>query len=169
MFDATIIPTRPFSSFQEATERLERLCRELSVRHLSYWCVSDTDGSPDQVTWIATYDPAYMHHYMSNYTPLGDPAFAIASEVVDWAEINAADKAAQAMQDQAARYGIASNGFSYHFRDEEGLHVMFSVNVDSAKADWPWRRNALLEPIKNLAHVIHQKAKPLVMSRRVAA
>ena len=169
MFDASILPTRPFSSFAEATERLESLCRQLSVRHLSYWCVSYADDAPDQVTWIATYDPAYMNHYMSTYTPLGDPVFEMTAEIIDWAKVNAADPAAQIMQDQASRYGIARNGFSYRFKDESGLFVLFSVNVDSAPGDWPWRRDALIEPIKALAHVIHQKAKPLVDSRRLAA
>jgi hypothetical protein len=169
MFDASIVPTRPFGSFTEATERLERICRELSVRHLSYWCVGYSDGSPDQVTWIATYDPAYMNHYMSTYTPLGDPVFKMDAEIVDWAKVNAADPAAQAMQDQASRYGIARNGLSHHFTDADGLFVMFSVNVDSSEADWPWRRDALIEPIKALARVIHQRARPLVKSRRMAA
>jgi Autoinducer binding domain len=169
MFDASIVPTRPFGSFAEATERLERICRQLSVRHLSYWCVSYEGEAPDQVTWIATYDPAYMNHYMSTYTPLGDPVFGMLDEIVDWAEVNAADPAAQAMQDQAARYGIAGNGLSYHFKDESGLFVMFSVNVDSAAADWHWRRDALIEPMKALAHVLHLRAKPLVESRRLAA
>lgn len=169
MFDASIVPTRPFGSFVEATDWLERLCRKLSVRHLSYWCMGFADGSPDQVSWIATYDPAYMNHYMSTYTPLGDPVFELKAEIVDWAKVNAADPAAQAMQDQASRYGIARNGFSYRFTDDSGLFVMFSVNVDSAEADWPWRRDALIDPIKALAHVVHQRVTPLVQSRRLAA
>lgn len=169
MADSTSKPVKAFVSFAEATDHLEGLCQEMGVRHLSYWCVSYADDSPDQVTWIATYDPAYMNHYMSSYTPLGDPVFEMKIDFVDWAQVNADDPSAQVMQDQAAKYGIARNGLSYRFKDAPDLRILFSVNVDCADADWPWRREALLEPIRALAHEIHRRAKPLVESRRMAA
>ena len=59
-------PKSPFASFEEATRYLESACARMHVNHLSYWLVSTVDGTLDQVTWIATYDPAYMSHYMAN-------------------------------------------------------------------------------------------------------
>ena len=161
-----------FSSFEEATQYLEKMCRVLGVRHLSYWSLSIADGLPDQVTWIATYDPAYMSHYMNTYTPLGDPAFEQAEAkpvVIDWSELNAHDGTASKIQNQAARYGIAKNGLSYPFRDGFSRHIMFSVNVDCSDADWPREKERVIGVISGLAHHFHMRAKPLVEARRAAA
>lgn len=162
-------PENPYASFGEATASLEQLARELGVKHLSYWCVSFAGDTPDQVTWVATYDPAYMSHYMANYTPLGDPVFDLEYDFIDWAQVNAEDPAAQLMQDQAEKFGIARHGITYRFRDKPDLRVLFSANIDCADADWPWRREALVDQLFNLAHRFHRRAKPLVDNRRKAA
>ena len=83
-------PRNAFASFEEATHYLEQLCARLEVNHLAYSLVHSIDGIPDQVSWIATYDPAYMSYYMKHYSHLGDPSVEIAfanNRVVDWAEL----------------------------------------------------------------------------------
>ena len=90
----------------------------MKVNHLSYWLVHSIDGTPDQVTWITTYDPAYMSFYMANYTPLGDSSFesAIAeNHVLDWAED---DSTKQELLPTAMKYGLAKYGIS-SLRDGE--------------------------------------------------
>jgi len=71
-FDLANESRSAFATFEEATHYLEDVCARLKVNHLSYWLVHSIDGTPDQVTWITTYDPSYMSFYMANYTPLGD-------------------------------------------------------------------------------------------------
>ena len=171
-FNAKKEPDGLFSSFEEATQYLERMCRVLGVKHLSYWSLSVVDGLPDQVTWIATYDPGYMAHYMGHYTPLGDPAFERAMErpiVIDWTELNAEDETALKIQTQAARFGIAKHGLSYPFRDGAPRQVMFSVNVECADADWPREKARVSAILCGFGHYFHERAKPLVDSRRAAA
>ena len=171
-FNAKKEPDGLFSSFEEATQYLERMSRVLGVKHLSYWSLSVVDGQPDQVTWIATYDPGYMAHYMGHYTPLGDPAFEKAFErpgVIDWTELNAEDATALKIQTQAARYGIARNGLSYPFHDGAERQVMFSVNVECNDADWPREKARVTAMFCGFAHYFHERAKPLVDSRRAAA
>ena len=161
-----------FTSFEEATQYLERMCRVLGVKHISYWSLSVVDGMPDQVTWIATYDPGYMAHYMGQHTPLGDPAFEQAlerSQVIDWTELNASDAIAEKIQSQAVRFGIARHGLSYPFRDGSSRHIMFSVNIECSDADWPREKSRVTAMFCGFARYFHERARPLVDSRRAAA
>lgn len=169
MIDFSATSVKPFGTVAEATEFLESIREAMGVRHLSYWCVSYSEGSPDEVTWVSTYDPAYMNHYMSSYTPAGDPVFDLEVDFVDWATINAEDASAQLMQDQAARFGIARNGITYRFKDEPNLRILFSANVECSDADWPFRRDELVDPMFKLAHNFHRRCLNLVDSRRMAA
>ena len=172
LFNAVKEPNGHFSSFEEATQYLEKMCRVLGVKHLSYWSLSLVDGLPDQVTWIATYDPRYMAHYMGQHTPLGDPAFEQAMErpaIIDWAELNASDATAQRIQSQAARFGIAKHGLSYPFRDGAARNIMFSANVACGDADWPREKARVSAMFCGFAHYFHERAKPLIDSRRAAA
>ena len=160
-----------FASFEDATQYLEKMCRVFNVRHLSYWSVSMAEGLPDQVTWIATYDPAYMNHYMANHTPVGDPAFdsdAVATPgVIDWMDSSTKDPAIQSIYQAAVKFGIAKQGLSYHFRDGADRSIMFSVNVDCEDADWPAEKERIVGSFRNFAHYFHAHAKPLVESRRM--
>lgn len=173
MFTSTINgPGDSFSSFEAATKYLEKMCKVLGVKHLSYWSLGVVDGLPDQVTWIATYDPAYMAHYMHMYTPLGDPAFDEAEEkphVIDWQELNAVQATASKISAQAARYGIAKHGLSYPFRDGPSRHIMFSVNIDCSDSEWPQEKARATAMISGFAHYFHQRAKAMVNARRSAA
>ena len=158
-----------FASFTDATEFLEKCCRRFGVRHLSYWSISLEDGLPDQVTWIATYDPAYMSHYMGRYTPAGDPAFEAAQGgggVIDWAEFSKDDQTAQAMHAAAARHGIAKHGLSYPIKDGEIGLVLFSVNCACSDAQWPAEKARVLEFLGPFAHYFHGRAKHMVESRQ---
>ena len=64
---------KPFLTFDEATAFLEETAKRSGVKHLSYWCLQFSDELPEQVIWVATYDPNYMNQYMKKFTPLGDP------------------------------------------------------------------------------------------------
>jgi hypothetical protein len=165
-------PREPFTSFEEATQYLEKMAKIFMVRHFSYWSLSLHHGQPDQVTWIATYDPAYMAHYMGRYTPLGDPAFEAQSNkqgVIDWSELNAVDNTAQEIQSAAARYGIAKHGLSYHFKDGPARNIMFSVNVDCLPGQWADEKARIIGGFCGFAHYYHGRARQLVESRQAAA
>jgi Autoinducer binding domain len=162
----------PFASFEDATQYLESKCRNFMVRHFSYWSLSLSGGLPDQVTWIATYDPAYMSYYMGHYTPLGDPAFETGGArtgVVDWSALNAKDDTALAIQEAAARYGIAKHGLSYLFTDGPARNIMFSVNVDCLDTQWQDEKARIIGAFCGFAHYFHGRAQQLVESRRLAA
>ncbi len=155
-----------FVSFDEATQYLETMCGIFGVRHLSYWSLSLTDDLPDEVTWIATYDPAYMSHYMRNYTPVGDPAFEHIDGLVDWAASSARDSSLAAIHRAAEKYGIAKHGLSYSFREASDRAIMFSVNVECDDEAWPVEKERILGVFRNFAHYFHNRARPLVESRR---
>lgn len=123
-------------------------------------------GLPDEVTWIATYDPAYMSHYMRNYTPVGDPAFESADGLIDWADSSDSDPTVGAIHRAAAKYGIAKNGVSYAFRDGADRAIMFSVNIECDDTQWPVEKGRILGVFRGLAHYFHSRARPLVESRR---
>lgn len=163
----------PIVSFEEATQYLERMCRVFRVKHFSYWSLSLVGGLPDQVTWIATYDPSYMSHYMNHYTPLGDPAFDgnghQPAGVIDWTELNAMDDTARAIQEAAFRYGIARHGLSYHFKDGPDRNIMFSVNVDCPDRGWPEEKARIIGAFCGFAHHFHNRVRHMVEARRVAA
>ena len=115
-FDLATEPRSAFASFEEATHYLELACARMKVNHLSYWLVHSIDGTPDQVSWIATYDPAYMSYYMQNYTPLGDPTFESAiseNSVADWSEWLPNDSMTQDLLPAAMKYGITKYGISF--------------------------------------------------------
>jgi hypothetical protein len=165
-------PKDAFVSFEDATQYLERMCRMYRVRHLSYWSLTLTDGMPDQVTWIATYDPSYMSHYMNNYTPLGDPAFQdgeMKAGVIDWSTLNENDSTALAIQQAAAKFGITKHGLSYLFNDGPDLNIMFSVNVDCFDNQWADEKARIVGGICGFAHYFHKRAKQMVEARRCAA
>jgi len=156
----------PFVSFDEATQYLETMCGIFGVRHLSYWSLSLKDALPDEVTWIATYDPAYMSHYMRNYTPVGDPAFESMDGLIDWADSSAGNPELGAMHRAAAKYGIAKHGVSYAFREGLDRAIMFSVNIECDDAQWPVEKERILGVFRGFAHYFHSRARPLVESRR---
>lgn len=165
-------PREPFVTFEDATQYLEKMCRVFMVRHFSYWSLSLQGGLPDQVTWIATYDPAYMAHYMGHYTPLGDPAFESGGArpgVIDWTELNATDHTAHEIQKAAARYGIARHGLSYHFKDGPDCNIMFSVNVDCLDSQWPEEKARIIGAFCGFAYYFHNRARKMVEARRAAA
>lgn len=171
-FDPKREPRDPFTSFEEATQYLEKMAQEFKVRHLSYWSLALAHGQPDQVTWIATYDPSYMAYYMTNYTPLGDPGFDARSAkpgVIDWSELNAADDTALKLQQAAARYGIARHGLSYHFTDGPDCNVMFSANVDCLAHQWPEEKARIIGGICGFAHHFHKRCELMLEARRAAA
>ncbi len=155
----------PFASFEEATRYLESACARMNVNHLSYWLVSTVDGALDQVTWIATYDPAYMSHYMANYTPLGDASFGSAiaeNTLVDWNE----DQMTQGLLPWAMKYGITRYGISFPIRDGKFGDILFSANVKSNDEEWALVRGDLVAKFRPFAHYFHERARPLIESRK---
>lgn len=171
-FEARREPRDAFTSFEEATQYLEKMTRIFQVRHFSYWNLALAHGTPDQVTWIATYDPAYMAYYMSHYTPLGDPVFEEVqgkATMIDWGEPSALNPTTEAMLEAAGRYGIARNGLSYHFTDGPDRSIMFSVNAECKREDWAGEKARIIGGFSGLAHYFHGRARPLVESRLAAA
>jgi hypothetical protein len=174
-FDPKREPKENFTSFEEATQYLEKMTRIFAVRHFSYWSLSLLHGQPDQVTWIATYDPAYMAYYMGHYTPLGDPAFETAEKgggkavMIDWSEPSAINETTTAMKQAAARYGIAPRGLSYHFKDGPARNIMFSVNVDCLPEQWVDEKNRIIGGFCGFAYYFHGRVRELVESRQAAA
>ncbi len=163
-------PKSLFSSFEEATSYLDSVCARMKVNHLSYWLVSTVDGTPDQVSWIATYDPSYMSYYMANYTPLGDPMFesSIAeNSIIDWNQWLPTDPVSQTMEITAAKYGITKYGISIPLLDGDFGNVLFSVNVQSSDAEWGTLRSTLVARMRPFALYFHQRAKPLIESRKI--
>ncbi len=170
-FDLQKEPKSAFASFEEATRYLEDCCARFNVLHLSYWLLSQTDGTPDQVTWIATYDPAYMSHYMMTYTPLGDPTFeaSIAEHVFhDWDEVLRDDEMMQNLLPVATKYGITRYGVSIPLQDADAGDILFSVNVKSSPAEWALLRHDLVSKFRPFAHYFHQRASALISARKIS-
>ena len=143
----------------------------MEVNHLAYTLIHSIDGTPDQVSWIATYDPAYMSHYMENYTQSGDPTFEIAfadNAVVDWVELLSSDSMWQELLPVAERYGITKYGISIPLKDGDFGNVLFSVNVKSSDEEWILLRDSLVERFRPFAHYFHRRIKPLIESRKFA-
>jgi Autoinducer binding domain len=164
-------PKGAFASFDEATRYLEQACVRLNVHHLSYWLVSNVDGTPDQVTWIATYDPAYMSYYMTNYTPLGDPTFETSisdNTLLDWAAAIDDDVMTQKLMPIAMKYGITRYGVSIPLKDGKYGDVLFSVNMKSNDQEWPLLKEDLVAKLRPFAHYFHERAKQLIASRRIS-
>ena len=170
-FDLATEPRSAFASFEEATHYLEDACARMKVNHLSYWLVHSIDGTPDQVSWIATYDPAYMSYYMQNYTPLGDPTFESAiseNSVADWSEWLPNDSMTQDLLPAAMKYGITKYGISFPLKDGDFGDVLFSVNVISTDEEWILLRGDLVAKFRPFALYFHGRARPLIQSRKFA-
>ena len=170
-FDLAAEPKSAFVSFEEATHYLEQACVRLEVHHLGYTLVHFIDGIPDQVSWIATYDPAYMSHYQEHYTQLGDPTVEIAfadNRVVDWVEMLSSDSMWQELLPVAIRYGITKYGISFPLKDGDFGNVLFSVNVKCNDEEWFGVRDNLLQKFRPFAVYFHGRVKPLIQSREFA-
>ena len=169
-FNLSDEPRTSFLSFDEANNYLESACSRMKVNHLSYWLVSTIDGIPDQVSWIATYDPAYMSYYMANYTPLGDPVFekSIADNtIMDWGDWLPSDPVSRNLLAAAMKYGITKYGISIPLKDGAFGNVLFSVNVESSDAAWGELRSGLAAKFRPFAIYFHQRAKALIESRKL--
>lgn len=167
-FDLASESRSAFATFEEATHYLEDVCARLKVNHLSYWLVHSIDGTPDQVTWIATYDPSYMSFYMANFTPVGDPGFEIAmveNLVLDWTEH---DSTKDELLPTALKYGITKYGVSFPMKDGEFGDVLFSVNVKCTDEEWELMREDIVAKFRPFAVYFHGRAKPLIQSRKFA-
>jgi Autoinducer binding domain len=153
-----------FRSVGDATQFLIRTAEEEGVAHLSYWYLQYRDGTPDQVIWVATYDPAYMSHYMSHFTPLADPVLGTVMEnkYVDWAEWFGVDHLAQAIYEQAERHGISKFGLSMPLAAPGEDKIIFSVNVQSDDARWPEQRSSLVQRFRPFAQKFDESMRPLL-------
>lgn len=160
-------PDEPFRNYAEATRYLEDLVARLGLRHLSYFLVTFSAGAPDDVVWVATYDPAYMAQYMANYTPMGDPAFdlaTVAGAAADWAEMVHNDPVTADLERRGARYGITRYGFSMTMDDPDFGRVMFSVNDRCSAGEWPSRKAELATAFRPFIQKFHERMKPLVIA-----
>jgi autoinducer binding domain-containing protein len=164
-------PTDAFASFAGATQYLEQACARMNVNHLAYALMNSREGIPELVSWIATYDPAYMSYYMEYHTQLGDPAFETAfanNSVMDWVEMATRDPVSQELLAMAARYGITKYGISIPLMGDDFGNVLFSVNVKSNDKEWLLVRESLVERFRPFALYFHGRAKPLIQARKFA-
>ena len=154
----------PFQSIEEATSFLVRAAPVEGVLHLSYWYLQYVDGAPDQVIWVATYDPAYMSLYMTHFTPLDDPVISrvMDNKFVDWAEWFATDQVAQAVDPVMARYGITKYGISVPLVAPGEDKIIFSACIASSDRDWPYQRNALAQRMMLFAQTFDRRMRHLV-------
>jgi hypothetical protein len=170
-FDLAAEPKGAFVSFEEATHYLEQACLRLEVNHLAYTLVHFVDGTPDRVSWITTYDPAYMSHYLKNYGHFEDPTLDIAfaeNSVVDWVALLPLDSMWQELLPVANRYGITKYGVSFPLKDGDFGNLLFSVNVKSTDEDWKLLRDSLAERFRPFAAYFHGRVKLLIQSREAA-
>ena len=156
----------PFRSVEEATNFLVQQAGLSGVRHLSYWYLQFKGGTPDQVIWVASYDPAYMSHYMSNFTPLNDPVITSVMEdkFVDWSEWFDYDHLAQSVDGILAQYGITRFGLSMPLAGPGEDKIIFSLCADSTMATWPEARNRLAKTFLPFAKSFDRFMRPLVMA-----
>jgi Autoinducer binding domain len=159
---------KPFVTFEEATAFLEETCRVSGVKHLSYWYLQFTDGLPEQVIWVATYDPNYMNEYMKNFTPLGDPVMNDLRDgrIVDWNEWAAVDEILQDIHAAADRYDVPKFGISMHLPARGDDKVVFSVCMDTNEDKWPDLRGMLVNRFKPFANDFHARIAPMIQARQ---
>ena len=170
-FDLAAEPKDAFVSFEEATHYLEQACVRLEVHHLAYTLVHFAEGTPDQVSWITTYDPAYMSHYLKYYGHFEDPTLDIAfadDRVVDWNDVLSWDSMWQELFPVANRYGITKYGVSFPLKDGDFGSLLFSVNVKSNDEDWKLLRDSLVKKFRPFAAYFHKRVKSLILARELA-
>lgn len=159
----------PFHNFEEANAHLEQSAVRAGVKHLSYWYLQFLDGLPDQVVWVATYDPGYMSQYMSKFTPMGDPVIGRVmdeSVTIDWTEWHLNDGVSDSIWAIAKSYNITKYGVSFPIRGQGDDKVIFSVNVESDDISWHEQRSILAARFRPFAHEFNLRMKPLVASRQ---
>ena len=154
----------PFQSIEEATNFLIRATTPEGVLHLSYWYLQYVEGSPDQVIWVATYDPSYMSFYMTHFTPLDDPVIGqvMDNKLVDWAEWFQTDQVAQLVSPVMARFGITKYGVSVPLFVPGDDKIIFSACIASSDSDWPYQRNALARRMTLFAQTFDLRMRYLV-------
>lgn len=154
----------PFKSIEEATGFLMRAAEDEGVRHFSYWYLQYVDGAPDQVIWVATYDPAYMSLYMTHFTPLDDPVInrVMDNKFVDWAEWWEVDSVAQAVDPVMERYGITKYGVSLPLTAPREDKIIFSACISSSDSEWPYKRNAFARRMSLFARSFDGRMRHLV-------
>ncbi len=161
-----------FSSYQEATDFLETSAKRAGVKHLSYWYLQFFDGLPDQVIWVATYDPDYMSQYMSKFTPMGDPVLGRVmdeSVTIDWTEWFLNDGVSDAIWEVAKTHNITKYGLSFPIRGAGEDKVIFSVNVESSESLWPNQRANLALRFRPFAQEFNMRMKGLIASGQIGS
>ena len=159
---------KPFSGYDQATAFLTEQAKRANVLHLSYWYLQFSDGTPDQVVWVSTYDPEYMNVYMKNFTPLGDPVIETVMDdrIVDWAEWLPSGGTQAEIYEIAKNYGITKYGLSMPLQVDGQDKIIFSVCVNSDDISWPKNRAALVQQFKPFARRFDERIRPLIVSRR---
>ena len=161
---AKIESSSSFLSIDDATSFLLGQVDNLKVSHLSYWYLQYTDSLPDQVFWVATYDPAYMSFYMKNFTPINDPVMAnvMDDKFIDWYEWYDNDVVAQAIAKIAPRYGITKFGISIPIAAPNEDKVIFSACMKSSAENWATDRTELARRVLPFAQKFHDRMARLV-------
>jgi DNA-binding CsgD family transcriptional regulator len=171
-FDVFSEAWQPFADAAESADYLRTARERLAVLNLSYWFLGSSTRIPDRLTWLSTYDEAYMSIYMRDYSPLGDPAFDICFARLlpfDWAELRDADETARAIHHVAEGFGIGRQGISFPIRDPGFGEAMFSVNFECDDRHWAEVRNDLVKVFHLFAHYFHLRMKNVIAARPITA
>jgi len=157
-----------FVSVDQATTFLLGAAKVMCVNHLSYWYLQYVDAVPEQVIWVATYDPAYMNYYMKHFTPVNDPVIATVmhDKYVDWAEWLPTDELAQEVEKIAPRYGITKYGISIPIVAQKQDKVIFSSCISSNDSAWPEDRSRLARLILPFAEEFHHRMTNLIVQEK---
>ncbi len=171
-FDLFNEASKPFSTEKESSEYLRAARDRFSVLNLSYWFLGASPQVPDRLTWLSTYDAAYMEVYMREYTPLRDPAFDLCFRrllPLDWGEVRATDDQCRMIHEVAEQYGIGRHGISFPIRDHGFGDALFSVNFECDDRQWQSIRQDLANGLHLFAHFYHLRIKPLIATRPAPA
>jgi Autoinducer binding domain len=157
----------PYRSFEEANDHLTETARRSGVAHLSYWYLTFDGEDVEDVYWVSTYDPNYMHDYMQKCTPLGDPVIARVANgdsTVDWLD-HPLDETETVIAIAAERRGISTNGMTIGFRPQHDGVVAFSLSVSRNAPHWHLEKDLLTERFRGFAQNFHYRMGPLIRSR----
>jgi hypothetical protein len=163
---ATVLDA-PYRSFEEAQDHLNETAKRSGVAHLSYWFLKFDGEEPEDVYWVSTYDPSYMHDYMERCTPMGDPVIqriTAGDAVVDWLD-HPLDPTEEAIAAAAGRRGISTNGITIGFRPQHDGVVAFSLSVSRDAPHWHHEKKLLTERFKSFSKRFHHRMGPLLRTR----
>ena len=171
-FDIFGAEAAPFASAGDSARFLQASRDQFNVLNLSSWFLGASPELPDRMTWLSTYDEAYMAFYMREYTPTRDRAFNVCFQrllPLDWDEVRNTDETVQNLHEVAEQYGVGRHGISFPIRDVGVGDAMFSVNFECDDRYWVEVRTDLVNRLHLFAHYFHQRMRDVISARPVTS